>query len=76
MEKEKSVSSLTVPPTPVFPFPVALYEWNGLIFELYRGGQPYQPALIHWQRVKTVIVPRHNSAFNVEVNQGHPKPRP
>jgi hypothetical protein len=39
----------------VIPFPVALYESNGLLFELYDGGQPYQPAVIRWERLKPVI---------------------
>ena len=33
-------------PFRAIPLPIALYESNGLIFELYEGGQPYQPMVI------------------------------
>ncbi len=39
----------------VIPFPVALYESNGLLFELYDGGQPYQPMVIRWERLQPVF---------------------
>lgn len=39
----------------VIPFPIALYESNGLLFELYDGGQPYQPMVIRWERLPPVI---------------------
>ena len=76
MEDEKSGPPLTVPPAPLFPFPVALYEWNGIIFEVYRGGQPHQPVRIRWERLKTVNVTRNQRDCNVDINQGHQKPRP
>ena len=31
--------------------PVRLYESNGTIFELYGGGQPYQPMVIRWEHL-------------------------
>ena len=31
--------------------PVRLYESNGTIFELYDGGQPYQPMVIRWEHL-------------------------
>jgi hypothetical protein len=33
---EESVALLQ----PVVPLPIALYDSNGLLFELYQGGQP------------------------------------
>ena len=39
----------------VIPFPVALYESNGLLFELYDGGQPSQPRVIRWERLQPII---------------------
>jgi hypothetical protein len=39
----------------VIPLPIALYESNGLLFELYDGGQPNQPMVIRWERLQPVI---------------------
>jgi hypothetical protein len=36
----------------VIPLPVALYVSDGLIFELYDGGQPARQFSIHWERLK------------------------
>jgi hypothetical protein len=45
------------PPSPadsarltVIPLPVALYVSDGLIFELYDGGQPCRSFSIRWER--------------------------
>ena len=43
------------PPARVIPLPIALYESNGLLFELYDGGHPYQPMVIRWERLQPVI---------------------
>lgn len=43
------------PTSRVFPLPVALYESNGLLFELFDGGQPYQAMVIRWERLQPVI---------------------
>ncbi len=60
-----------VPTGPVIPLPIGLYESNGLIFELYRGGQPYSPVMIRWERLKTVTVTREDDcASEVHINQG------
>jgi len=48
----------------VIPLPIALYESNGLIFELYEGGQPYQPMEIRWERLNPVAVVRNDGDFN------------
>ena len=37
---------------PVIPLPVALYISDGLIFELYNGGQPSRRFSIHWETLK------------------------
>jgi hypothetical protein len=39
----------------VIPLPVALYVSDGLIFELYNGGPPYRPVVIHWERLKPIV---------------------
>ena len=39
---------------PVVPLPIALYESNGLLFELYDGGQPSRPFVIRWERLKPI----------------------
>jgi hypothetical protein len=36
----------------VVPLPIALYDSNGLLFELYQGGQPYRHHHIVWERLK------------------------
>lgn len=38
----------------VIPLPVALYVSNGLIFELYDGGQPRRKHVIRWERLMTI----------------------
>jgi hypothetical protein len=59
-----------VEPAPVTQLPIGLYESNGLIFELYRGTQPYSSVIIHWERLKTVTVTREGeSDSNVHINQ-------
>jgi hypothetical protein len=40
--------SIRVPATPL---PVALYVSDGLIFELYDGGQPHRSSSIRWERL-------------------------
>jgi len=42
-------------PIRVLPIPIALCESNGLLFELYDGGQPYQPMVIRWERFQPVF---------------------
>ena len=34
--------------------PVKIYQSNGMIFELYDGGQPQQPTAIQWQRLESI----------------------
>jgi hypothetical protein len=50
MAEEESIAVLT----PVIPLPIALYDSNGLLFELYQGGQPYRHHHIVWERVKPI----------------------
>jgi hypothetical protein len=38
----------------VVPLPIALYDSNGLLFELYQGGQPYRHHHIVWERLKPI----------------------
>jgi hypothetical protein len=40
----------------VVPLPIALYDSNGLLFELYDGGQPYRSFAIHWETIKPIRV--------------------
>jgi hypothetical protein len=44
---------------PLIPLPIALYVSNGLIFELYDGGQPSRSFSIRWERL---IPPKENEA--------------
>jgi hypothetical protein len=50
MAGEESVSALR----PVVPLPTALYYSNGLLFELYDGGQRCRRHHILWERLKTI----------------------
>jgi hypothetical protein len=50
MAEEESVALLR----PVVPLPIALYELNGLLFELYEGGRPYRHHHIVWVRLKPI----------------------
>ena len=43
---------------PLNPLPVALYESNWLVFELYEGGQPYRRSPIVWERLKPIVQTR------------------
>lgn len=67
MDREDSAKSLAR--KTVFPFPIALYESKGVIFELFDGGQPYQNHVIRWERLKTVAVTRNDCEFSVDINQ-------
>ena len=46
---------------PVIPLPTALYVSDGLVFELYDGGQPLRRFSIRWER----LVPTKQSAPEV-----------
>jgi hypothetical protein len=39
---------------PVVALPIALYDSNGLLFELYEGGQPCRRHRIAWERLKPI----------------------
>jgi len=43
-------------PIPVVPLSIALYDSNGLLFELYNGGQPYRSFAIRWETLKPMRV--------------------
>ena len=38
----------------VVPLPIALYDSNGLLFELYQGGQLYRHHHVVWERLKPI----------------------
>lgn len=48
MDEEKSAPALRL----VIPMPIALYSSNGLLFELYDGGQPCRRHQIVWEKVE------------------------
>lgn len=56
MSKTDSEPHNTGPATSVIPLPIALYDSNGLLFELYDGGQPYRPFAIRWETIKPIRV--------------------
>ena len=54
--REQNCQSNRLPSSiPVIPLPVALYVSDGLIFELYHGGQPYRPLVIRWKRLRRTV---------------------
>lgn len=56
------------------PLPLALYESNGAILELYRGGRAYERRVIRWERLKTFEVSRERDlTFHVRVSQALPQ---
>jgi|GraSoiStandDraft_30_1057271.scaffolds.fasta_scaffold3852972_1 hypothetical protein len=55
---------------PVVPLPIALYDSNGLLFELYDGGQPYRHHRIVWERLKP-ITEEAPAGSSVEQNRSH-----
>lgn len=65
MDEQESVPTLRL----VIPLPIALYSSNGLLFELYEGGQPFRRHHIVWERLKTTeeqppIAPSSNASAN------------
>ena len=56
MTKTDSEPHHTGPATPVIPLPIALYDSNGVLFELYDGGQPYRSFVIRWETIKPIRV--------------------
>jgi hypothetical protein len=56
MTESDSESHNTWPATPVIPLPIALYDSNGLLFELYDGGQPHRSFAIRWETLKPIRV--------------------
>jgi hypothetical protein len=58
MADEESALSKEQRPAPrnCWPFPIALYDYSGLLFELYQGGQPpREHEDILWSRIKPII---------------------
>ena len=54
MTEENCKSDRLPSPLPDVPFPVALYVSDGLIFELYDGGQPSRRFSVRWETLKPV----------------------
>lgn len=50
MDEEKFVPTFRL----VIPLSIALYSSDGLLFELYGGGQPCRRHHIVWERLKTI----------------------
>ena len=70
MHRDEPITSPS--PRPAQVIPVALYESDGVIFELYRGAQPYQPRAIRWEHLKTLAVTRDGDlTFHVRISQAH-----
>lgn len=56
MSKADTESHKTEAATSVIPLPIALYSSNGLLFELYDGGQPRRSFEIRWETIKPIRV--------------------
>lgn len=50
-------SGIASPAPQVVPLPYALYDSNGLLFELYDGGQRRRPHDIQWVRLEPAYIP-------------------
>lgn len=61
--EESSPAKESVGRKPCCPLPIALYDSDGILFELYEGGQPYQRHYICWQRLKPVTETRPAKAL-------------
>jgi hypothetical protein len=51
----KNCTANRAAPDTVEPLPYALYESNGLLFELYDGGKASLPHAITWVRLKPML---------------------
>jgi hypothetical protein len=56
MTGKSSPSSIGSTSTQMVPLPYALYESNGLLFELYNGGQRANKHQIQWVRLAPTFV--------------------
>jgi len=75
MSSDNSVTSPAASSPAIIRLPLALYESNGVIFELYGGGRDYQASVIRWERLKTFAVTREGDlTFHVRVSQAHLEP--
>ena len=75
MKIEEQCPRATPSPSTVIPLPLAFYESNGVIFELYRGGGVERPMMIRWERLQTFSVTHENSlTFHVRVSQRQEMP--
>jgi hypothetical protein len=55
MHEESCEDQPLSPNIAVIPLPIALYVSEGLIFELYNGGQPRREFLIRWERLPPTV---------------------
>jgi hypothetical protein len=55
-DRDPETQSAESTPSSVIPLPVALYDSNGLLFELYDGGQRYRSFVIRWETLKPIRV--------------------
>ncbi|MCU1315617.1 MAG: hypothetical protein JWN63_939 [Candidatus Acidoferrum typicum] len=54
--REQNCQSDRLPSSiPVIALPVALYVSDGLIFELYNGGQLHRQFVIRWERLRPTV---------------------
>jgi len=54
--REQNCQSDRLPSSiPVIALPVALYVSDGLIFELYDGGQPHRQFVIRWKWLRPTV---------------------
>ena len=68
---ESATGSTNSLPSRVIPPPIALYELDGLIYEVYRGARPPQSFVIRWERLKSFAITRDDhSTADVHISQG------
>ena len=54
--QESELENSKATANPVVPLPIALYDSNGLLFELFDGGQPHRSFAIRWETLKPIRV--------------------
>jgi hypothetical protein len=72
MSKADTEPHNTGPATPVIPLPIALYSSNGLLFELYNGGQRCRSFAIRWETIKPIRVSDKNGDDQQSRNTSQP----
>jgi hypothetical protein len=53
-DEESATSQESAGQKPCYPLPIGLYDYSGLLFELYQGGKQPVRHCIFWSRIRPV----------------------